>query len=1004
MKTLTLLFNILLYLLSFSISFAQSNQTTDCNEKDAQILLQIKNTFNSEIQKQSLRSKLPKKQTKNTKDWTIEATYQIPGKASGLAWDGAFLYSGIYGSAGDEIYKINPTDGSYSLLCNGPQEDAYGLTHDGTNIWTTDHAGSSSDPALALKMDENGNLLSSFSLPNHYMSGIAYDNGDFWVQTYYPDPGTIYKLDDTGTILSQFQPPAGQPWDICTIDQNLWVVDYNANMIYEIDQTGTVLSSHTSENVKPAGIVYDGQYLWYCDGGLGIPSTLYKINLLGSGNPVIDVVPTDIDFGFVSIDDTSTANFTVYNNGSADLIVNFGDFSGQGSQYLSWGTSQITLSPSTNQTVSVIFNPTTFTTLDAIGEINSNDPLAPTLSMNIIGQSVFEGPTVGLQTNSHDFGNVRKNALTRWFMQIQNQGDATLTIDNITSDNSSYFLDETIEFPFNIGIMQNVQIGVWFNPTDAISYNAMLNIESNDVNSPATVTLNGTGIEQDYSIGDELWYFDINTGSDNSPKAIHPISDINGDSIDDVIICSEDNFIRCFNGNSHNLADVLWELEIYSGNIFNQHGLTTVTDLDGDDIDEVVVGTTGIDKSIHLISGKTGDIIWTHHTNDYGDGGWVYQVDAKYDFNSDGVRDILATAGDDASDTGPKRVYCLNGSTGVTIWDTYLGGPGFSVIGIEDFNNDNVADVISGSSNEDETQGKILGLNGITGNIEWTINTTGTSVWALTQIDDINADGIKEVVAGDFSGYYYYVDATNGDLLYTGNLGTSLILDAVSVEDVNSDGFSDVTFSRSSTSAIMLNGANGSNIWSKPLADKAWNVRKITDISGDAINDVVVGTLFSNNYVYFLNGTTGDIIEQISYPSPIDAINVIPDIVGDLSEEVVVGGRLGEVKCLSGGLDHAINVEDYSNALMKVKVFPNPFTTRTAVEFELLTAANISIQIYDLTGKCVKSVGKTKFTQGLHKVYWDGKNDTGNVMDNGIYIFELRSENFITKDKIILCR
>ena len=138
--------------------------------------------------------------------------------------------------------------------------------------------------------------------------------------------------------------------------------------------------------------------------------------------------------------------------------------------------------------------------------------------------------------------------------------------------------------------------------------------------------------------------------------------------------------------------------------------------------------------------------------------------------------------------------------------------------------------------------------------------------------------------------------------------------------------------------------------------------------------------------------------------SPIDAINVIPDIVGDLSEEVVVGGRLGEVKCLSGGLDHAINVEDYSNALMKVKVFPNPFTTRTAVEFELLTAANISIQIYDLTGKCVKSVGKTKFTQGLHKVYWDGKNDTGNVMDNGIYIFELRSENFITKDKIILCR
>ncbi len=96
MKTLTLPFNILLYFLSFSISFAQSNQTTDCNEKDAQILLQIKNTFNSEIQKQSLRSKLPKKQTKNTKDWTIEATYQIPGKASGLAWSLLFVIKTLF--------------------------------------------------------------------------------------------------------------------------------------------------------------------------------------------------------------------------------------------------------------------------------------------------------------------------------------------------------------------------------------------------------------------------------------------------------------------------------------------------------------------------------------------------------------------------------------------------------------------------------------------------------------------------------------------------------------------------------------------------------------------------------------------------------------------------------------------------------------------------------------------------------------------------------------------
>jgi len=1004
MKTLSLLFSFAISLLSFSVTVAQSNQKNLSNDKDAQILLQVKNTLHADIQKRATESKMAEIQSKDPDDWTIVASYQIPGKASGLAWDGAFLYSGIYGSNGDEVYKINPSDGSYNLLCNGPQEDSFGLTHDGTNLWTTDHIGSSSNPALAIKFDDSGNLLSSFALPDHYMSGIAYDSGDFWVQTYYPDPGTIYKVDNTGTVLTQFQSPADQPWDICFVGPNLWVVDYNANMIYEIDQTGTVLDSHASENIKPAGIVYDGQYLWYCDGGLGAPSTLYKIDLSGAGNPVIDVVPTDIDFGFVSIDDTAIANFTVYNNGAADLIVNFDNFNGTGSQYLSWGTAQITLTPGTNQSLSVSFNPTTFTALNSTGEINSNDPLNPNLLLNLTGQSVYAGATLGLQSSTHDYGDVRKNALTRWFMQIQNQGDATLTIDNINSDNSAYFLDPSIEFPLNIGIMQSLPIGVWFHPTAAISYNAMLSIASNDVSSPATATLDGMGIELDYAIGDELWYFNINTGSDNSPKAIQAVSDINMDGIDDVIVCSEDNFIRCFNGNSHNLADIMWELEIYSGNIFNHHGLSTVADIDGDAIDEVLVGTTGADKSIHLISGKTGDIIWTHNTNDYGDGGWVYQVDGKYDFNDDGVHDILAAAGDDASDTGPKRAYCLDGLTGVTIWDTYLGGPGFAVIGVEDFTNDTVADVVAGASNEGETQGKIIGLNGVTGAIAWSINTSGTSVWALTQIDDINTDGVKDVVAGDFGGNYYFVDPTNGDVLYTGSLGSNLILEATEVSDVNDDGVSDVTFSSSSTSAFMRSGADGSNIWSKALADKAWNVRKITDVSGDAINDVVVGTLFSNNYVYFLNGTTGAIIEQISYSSPVDAINVIPDIVGDLSEEVVVGGRLGEVKCLSGGLDHSIGVENISNLMMEVKVFPNPFSSQTAIAFELQEAAGISLQIYDINGKLVKSGRKTNFTQGQHKVYWDGTNDTGNEMDNGIYIVTLRSDNFVTKDKIILGR
>ncbi|MBE3142087.1 MAG: hypothetical protein IMZ53_16050, partial [Thermoplasmata archaeon] len=74
--------------------------------------------------------------------WSIVATFPIIADASGLAYDGTYLYCGIYGVSGNNIYRINPQTGSYSLLFTGPQEDAYGLTYDGQYLWVVDHPGS----------------------------------------------------------------------------------------------------------------------------------------------------------------------------------------------------------------------------------------------------------------------------------------------------------------------------------------------------------------------------------------------------------------------------------------------------------------------------------------------------------------------------------------------------------------------------------------------------------------------------------------------------------------------------------------------------------------------------------------------------------------------------------------------------------------------------------------------------------------------------------------------
>ncbi len=442
---------------------------------------------------------------------------------------------------------------------------------------------------------------------------------------------------------------------------------------------------------------------------------------------------------------------------------------------------------------------------------------------------------------------------------------------------------------------------------DAYRYRtAMQSLKTPPETLPSAVTEPVSQVRKtDYPIGTIIWQYQISSGYDNSPKAIAAIPDINGDDIDDVVICSEDNNIRCFSGGAIGAGVVLWTHNIYAGDIYSQKGLTITQDVNNDGFNDVVVGATGGARLIRCISGVNAATLWTHDTHEYGDGGWVYQVDCRYDYNNDGVLDVLAATGDDGTGTGPKRAYCLDGLTGLSIWEFPLGGPGFSVIGVEDFTGDGKPDAVAGCTNAAQTIGYSKGINGATGTQVWSFTTSGASVWALEQIDDVSGDGIMDVIIGDFLGNIYGLNAATGAQLFSLFIGPAIITRFEKIGDVNGDGHPDIIPAHSSISTTqIIDGFTGGIIWSHPVADQPWNVAASTDVSGDAIDDVFVGTLFQSNYCYFLSGVDGsEVISPIPYGEAVDAIAAIPDVVNDSSMEMVVGGRNGKVVCYSGGLN-----------------------------------------------------------------------------------------------------
>jgi flagellar hook assembly protein FlgD len=82
-------------------------------------------------------------------------------------------------------------------------------------------------------------------------------------------------------------------------------------------------------------------------------------------------------------------------------------------------------------------------------------------------------------------------------------------------------------------------------------------------------------------------------------------------------------------------------------------------------------------------------------------------------------------------------------------------------------------------------------------------------------------------------------------------------------------------------------------------------------------------------------------------------------------------------------------------SLEHVLNYPNPFTTHTTFWFDHNRAGEelkVTVQIYTISGKLVKTLQKAIFSPGNRssEVEWDGRDDYGSKIGRGVYIYRLR--------------
>lgn len=85
--------------------------------------------------------------------------------------------------------------------------------------------------------------------------------------------------------------------------------------------------------------------------------------------------------------------------------------------------------------------------------------------------------------------------------------------------------------------------------------------------------------------------------------------------------------------------------------------------------------------------------------------------------------------------------------------------------------------------------------------------------------------------------------------------------------------------------------------------------------------------------------------------------------------------------------------------------YPNPFNGGTIIPVHLNTAAEITLNIFSITGEKVRTLYSNQFTSaGTYTVRWDSKNDTGNEVPSGIYLYRISVNNLTQAKKLIVVR
>ena len=124
-----------------------------------------------------------------------------------------------------------------------------------------------------------------------------------------------------------------------------------------------------------------------------------------------------------------------------------------------------------------------------------------------------------------------------------------------------------------------------------------------------------------------------------------------------------------------------------------------------------------------------------------------------------------------------------------------------------------------------------------------------------------------------------------------------------------------------------------------------------------------------------------------------------PDICSEISGKIVVASE--EEK---GEEEEKETREKLHEDFLLLQNYPNPFNPETIIKYSLRQPEHVKLTVYNALGQKVRTLVDQPQEAGEKMIIWDGKDDRGEEVSSGVYLFRLRAGDFEATKRMVLVR